>query len=343
MASESESLAGFDLSLLLEMHERMLRIRVFEEKAQALNGAGELPGGVHLSIGEEATCVGACLSMRPGDYMTGNHRSHGHPLAMGTDFNPLLAELYGKATGLCKGKGGSMHLADFSRGSLGESGIVGAAVPLAVGAGLSAQVRGTDQVCLAFFGDGAANEGIIHESINLAGAWKLGVVFVCENNFYSVDTRTSDVTSAPSLAGLAAGYGIPAEMVDGQDVIAVYSAVRNAVEHAAAGNGPSYIECQTFRYTQHQSSLVHLPRYGWNDELEDWMTRDPIELFEARLLSEGLVTGDELDATRARLVEEVEQAQRFAMDSPYPLPEEALTDNYGPDIVFGTDAEAVHA
>jgi pyruvate dehydrogenase E1 component alpha subunit len=325
------------------MHERMVRIRVFEERANALNDVGEMPGGVHLSIGEEATIVGGCIAMRPGDYMTGNHRSHGHPLAMGTELKPLMAELFGKATGLCKGKGGSMHLADFSRGSLGESGIVGAAIPLAVGAGLSAQVRGTDQVCIAFFGDGAANEGIIHESINLAGAWKLGVVFLCENNFYSVDTRTSDVTSAPSIAGLAVGYGIPGKLVDGQDVLAVYAAVQEAVAHAAAGNGPSLIECQTFRYTQHVSGLKHLPRYGWNDELADWKARDPIELFEARLLDEGQATREELDATRARLVEEVEQAVQFAKDSPLPLPEEAFTDNYGPDITLSTGTETVHA
>jgi pyruvate dehydrogenase E1 component alpha subunit len=325
------------------MHERMVRIRVFEERADILNDAGEIPGGVHLSIGEEATIVGACIAMRPGDYMTGNHRSHGHPLAVGTELKPLMAELLGKATGLCKGKGGSMHLADFSRGSLGESGIVGAAIPLAVGAGLSAQVRGTDQVCIAFFGDGAANEGILHESINLAGAWKLGVVFLCENNFYSVDTRTSDVRSAPTIAGYAVGYGIPGKLVDGQDVLAVYAAVQEAVAHAAAGNGPSLIECQTFRYTQHQSSLKHLPRYGWDDELADWMARDPIELFEARLLDEGHATREELDATRARLVEEVEQAVQFAKDSPFPLPEEAFTDNYGPDITLSTGSDAVHA
>src|SRR5579859_6910754 len=206
--------------LLLEMYTRMVRIRVFEEKCGALAAAGELPSVVHLSIGQEATCVGACMAMRPGDYMTGNHRSHGHPLAAGSEFGLLMAEIYGKATGLCKGKGGSMHLADFSRGSLGESGIVGAALPIAVGAALSAQVRGTDQVCIAFFGDGGANEGIFHESMNLAGAWKLGVIFVCENNFYSVNTHTSEVTSAPSIAGLAGGYGVPGKVVDGQDVVA---------------------------------------------------------------------------------------------------------------------------
>src|SRR5215469_5377253 len=203
MAVALESDQALARDVLMDMYTRMVRIRVFEERCGELAAAAQFPSVVHLSIGEEATYVGAMMAMQPGDYMTGNHRSHGHPLALGTDLKLLMAELYGKATGLCKGKGGSMHLADFSRGSLGESGIVGAAIPLAVGAGLSAQVRGTDQVCIAFFGDGATNEGIFHESVNLAGAWKLGVVFLCENNFYSVDTHTRDVMSAPSIAGYA--------------------------------------------------------------------------------------------------------------------------------------------
>jgi pyruvate dehydrogenase E1 component alpha subunit len=258
---------------------------------------------------------------------------------MGTDLKLLMAELYGKATGLCKGKGGSMHLADFSRGSLGESGIVGAAIPIAVGAALSAQVRGTDQVSLAFFGDGATNEGIFHESVNLAGAWKLPVVFLCENNFYSVDTRTADVTSAPSIAGYSKGYGIPGKMVDGQDVLAVYNAVQEAMAWARAGNGPSLIESQTFRYRQHALGMV-IPNYSWNDQLESWMARDPIKTFGAKLIGEGTATQDELSTIEAQLAEEVEEAIRFGKESPFPSPEEAYTENYGPDLVFDDETAA---
>jgi pyruvate dehydrogenase E1 component alpha subunit len=311
------------------MYTRMVRIRTFEEKCAELAAAGQFPGVVHLSIGEEATVVGAIIAMRPGDYMTGNHRSHGHPLAMGTDLKLLMAELYGKATGLCKGKGGSMHLADFARGSLGESGIVAAALPIAVGSAYSAKVRGTDQVCLAFFGDGAANEGIFHESVNLAGAWKLGVVFICENNFYSVDTRTSDHT-AGGIAAKGPGYGIPGKVVDGQDVLAVYDAVQEAVAWARAGNGPSLIEAQTFRYTQHALGLVLKP-YGWNADLESWKARDPIKMLGAKLLADGHATQAEFDTIRTGLVEEVEAAAKFGKESPYPDPQERFTDNYGPD------------
>jgi pyruvate dehydrogenase E1 component alpha subunit len=325
--------------VLIDMYTRMVRIRVFEERCGELAAAAQFPGGVHLSIGEEATYVGAVMPMRPGDYMTGNHRSHGHPLAMGTDLKLLMAELYGKSTGLCKGKGGSLHLADFSRGSLGESGIVGAAIPVAIGAGLSAQVRGSDQVCIAFFGDGAVNEGIFHESVNLAGAWKLPVVFLCENNFFSVNTRTADVTSGPSIAGLAAGYGIPGKMVDGQDVLAVYNGVQEAFDWARAGKGPSLIESQTFRYRQHSLGMV-LERYGWDEELESWMARDPIKLFAAKLLAEGQATQAEFDAIKAKLIDEVDAAVQFAKDSPAPEPEEAFTDNYGPSTTFTTGIEA---
>jgi len=340
MSVTSDSALVLSPDLLFGMHERMVRIRVFEERVHALAGAGEIPGQVHLGIGEEATYVGACMTMRPGDYQTGTHRSHGHALALGSEVDPLMAELYGKSTGICKGKGGSFHLADFSRGSLGETGIVGSSIPIAVGAALSAQVRGTDQVCLAFLGDGAVNEGIFHESVNLAGTWSLGVVFIIENNSYAVNTRTSDVTSGPNFAGLAAGYGIPGELVDGQDVLAVYEAVHASVARAARGDGPSIVECQTYRYTEHSGGLKHLPSYGWDQDLEAWKARDPIGILEARLLSEGHASREELDSTRARLVHEVDQAVEFAKRSPYPSPDEAYTENYGPDRVFGVGKTA---
>jgi pyruvate dehydrogenase E1 component alpha subunit len=313
----------------MEMYTRMVRIRLFDEKAGELAAKGAIPGSVHLSIGEEATCVGACLALDAGDYMTGNHRSHGHPIAKGSDIKLLMAELFGKVTGVCKGKGGSMHLADFAIGSLGESGIVGSALPVAVGAALSAQVRGSDQVCIAFFGDGGINEGIFHESVNLAGAWKLGVIFLCENNLYSVDTLTSAQTAGPGIANRAVAYGIPGTVVDGQDVLAVYAAVREAAARARDGQGPSLIEAQTYRFREHAQGM-RIKRYRTEDEEERWMSRDPVQLFAAKLLADGDATPEELEATRARVSAEVEEAVEFGRSSPLPPLEDALADNYAP-------------
>src|SRR5687768_8476628 len=207
---------------LHEMLRRMLRIRLFEERASMLIKESKLPGVLHNCIGQEAEIVGACMALRDDDYMTGNHRSHGHPIGKGVALAPLMAELFGKTTGVCRGKGGSMHLAAFSAGSLGESGIVGSLMPVAVGAGLSARLRGTDQVCLCFFGDGAANCGPFHESLNLAAIWKLPVVFLCENNGYALLTPQARTTSVAHIAQRAAAYDIPGVIVDGQDVLAVH-------------------------------------------------------------------------------------------------------------------------
>jgi pyruvate dehydrogenase E1 component alpha subunit len=311
------------------MYTRMLRIRLFDERAGELAAAGAFPGSVHLSIGEEATCVGACLAMRPGDYMTGNHRSHGHPIANGSDIKLLMAELFGKATGVCKGKGGSMHLADFAIGSLGESGIVASALPVAVGSALSAQVRGSGQVCIAFFGDGGINEGVFHEAVNLAGAWKLGVVFLCENNYYSVDTLTSTQTAGSGIANRASAYGIPGKVVDGQDVLAVYAVVKEAVARAGSGQGPSLIEAQTYRYREHAQGM-RIKKYRSDEEEQRWLARDPIQLFAAKLLADEHATVEELDAVRARLTAEVANAVEFGKSSPFPSVEEALLDNYAP-------------
>ena len=222
---------------LLELHYRMLRIRRFEEAAIKLQKRGELTGAIHASIGQEATIVGSCAALAADDYMAGTHRSHGHPIAKGAELTPLMAELLGRATGICGGKGGSMHLADFSVGSVGESSIVGGGIPIATGAAWSAQVRKTNQVSLCFFGDGAANQGTFHESLNMAGVWNLPVVYVCENNQYAATTPVERVTSVHSIASRAAGYGMPGVVVDGQDVLAVYEVVSIAVERARAGDG----------------------------------------------------------------------------------------------------------
>lgn len=325
-------LAGEEGRLLaLEMMRRMQRVRLFEEATIALFHAGELPAMVHLSIGQEAAVVGACLATETSDYMTGNHRSHGHPIAKGANLDALMAELLGKATGVCGGKGGSMHLADFSVGSLGESGIVGSAIPVATGAGLAAQVRGTDQVSLCFFGDGAASEGVLHESMNMASIWKLPVIYFCENNGYAVNVTAEESLSVPDVATRAAGYSMPGTVVDGQDVLAVYLATRDAVRRARAGDGPSLVEAKTYRFHEHAYGLVVSRPYRDQSVVDNWFdTVDPVTLFHDRLLAWQVVTEDELMALHASVKSEVDEAVEFARRSPFPPPEAAYTDVYAP-------------
>src|SRR5580658_6155329 len=235
-----------------EAYRRMMRIRKFEEEGVRLFTAGRIPGAYHPSIGEEATIVGACLALRIDDAMTGTHRSHGHPIGKGADLKALMAELMGKETGICKGRGGSMHLADNSVGIIGESAIVGGGIPLATGVGLSAKVRKTDQVCLCFFGDGAVNQGTFHESLNMASLWKLPVIYFCENNGYAITTSVAMSHAQPSIAKRAAGYGLLGVEVDGQQVSAVYDATSAAVARARSGHGPTLIEAKTYRFDEHQ-------------------------------------------------------------------------------------------
>src|SRR5580658_3224070 len=239
-------------SLQREAYRRMMRIRKFEEEGVRLFTAGRIPGAFHASIGQEATIVGACMALRDDDAMTGTHRSHGHPIGKGADLRALMAELMGRGTGICKGRGGSMHLADNSVGIIGESAIVGGGIPLATGCGLSAKVRGTDQVCLCFFGDGAVNQGTFHESLNMASLWKLPVIFLCENNGYAITTSLASSHGQPDIALRASGYGMCGLTVDGQQVSAVYDATSAAVARARSGHGPTLIEAKTYRFDEHQ-------------------------------------------------------------------------------------------
>lgn len=318
---------------MMEMYRRMLRVRLFDERAAKLVKRGELPGSVHTSIGQEGEVVGACMALRADDYMTGNHRSHGHPIGKGAPLDALMAELMGKATGVCKGKGGSMHLADFAVGSLGESGIVGGAIPVATGAGLSARVLGTDRVCLCFFGDGAANQGGLHESLNLASIWRLPVVYLCENNQYASTTRSREVTSVSRIATRAAGYGIPGVTVeDGQEVLAVHEAVGQAVARARAGEGPSLVEVMTYRYHEHSEGLVHAGQYRPEEEMRDWLARDPIVLFRAVLKERGIADDNTAVAVQKEVEDEVERAVAFAEQSPFPEPDAAFEDLYSDPI-----------
>lgn len=309
-----------------QIYRQMVTIRVFEETAASLMDQGKLVGEVHCYAGQEASGVGVCAALRPDDYITSTHRGHGHVIAKGADVKLMMAELFGRRTGLCKGKGGSMHVADVSLGILGANGIVAGGIPIATGAALSAQVQGTGQVAVCFFGDGASNEGAFHESLNLASVWKLPVIFVCENNKYHEFSASAPAT-AGTIHGRAAAYDIPGIHVDGQDVLAVREAAVEAVARARSGVGPTLIETDTYRYYGHfigEESLF--PPYRSQEEIEEWKRRDPIALFRTSLVQQGLASESELDAVDDEVKAAIEEAVAFAEASPWPKPEEALED-----------------
>jgi TPP-dependent pyruvate/acetoin dehydrogenase alpha subunit len=313
----------------LEAYRRMLRIRRFEEEGSRLFKMGAIPGAYHASIGQEGAIVGACMALRNDDAMTGTHRSHGHPIGKGADLNALMAELMGKQTGVCKGRGGSMHLADGSVGIIGESAIVGGGIPLATGCGLSAKVRRTDQVALCFFGDGAVNQGTFHESLNMASLWKLGVIYFCENNGYAITTSLASSHGQPSIAKRAHGYGMPGILVDGQDVREVYRVTSAAVGRARRGEGPTLIEASTYRFDEHEIGLV-IPGapYRSEEEVQSAMaSRDPISLFRQVLLEGGLARAD-LQAMETEVLEAVKCAISFGVASPLPDPAGLYDDLY---------------
>jgi acetoin:2,6-dichlorophenolindophenol oxidoreductase subunit alpha len=313
---------------LLELQRRMLRIRYFDERASKMVKRGEIPGTVHTSIGQEAQVVGACMALGEGDYMTGNHRSHGHPIGKGAKLGPLMAELVGKAWGVCEGKGGSMHLADFKVGSLGESGIVGSSIPIATGAALSSKVLDNKRVSLAFFGDGAANQGCLYEAMNLASVWKLPIIFLCENNQYALSTPQYTVT-AGQIAQRATGFGMTGVRVeDGQSVLTVYNAVKVAVDRARNGDGPTLIEVVTYRFNEHSEGLRLAVDYRPADEKAAWLARDPIKLFRAHLIDKGIADVASLDALEVEIMAEVDASVQFANDSPFPEAHVAFKDVY---------------
>jgi len=311
---------------LLEIYRRMLEIRFFEEKVFELYGQNLVPGTIHLYAGEEAVAVGVCANLRKDDYITSTHRGHGHCIAKGARLDKTMAEILGRKTGYCKGKGGSMHIADFSVGMLGATAVVGAGIPIATGAGLSAKMRGTDQVAACFFGDGASNQGTFHEGINLAAIWRLPVVFVCENNLYAMGTRQSRVMLTENVADRAAAYGIPSVVADGNDVLAVYEAAHLAVERARKSEGPTLIECKTYRLRGH--SRFDPAAYRPKEEVETWLKKDPIARFQTKLFEIGALTEAEAKKIVDEVTKEVDEATRFAVESPFPEPEEALGDVY---------------
>jgi len=319
----------------LETYRRMLRIRRFEQEGTRLYKEGYIPGAYHASIGQEAAIVGACMALRDDDYITGTHRSHGHPIGKGAKLDCLMAELMGKVTGICKGRGGSMHLADSSVGILGESAIVGGGIPLAAGAALSARARGTDQVALTFFGDGAANQGTFHETLNMAAVWKLAVIFFCENNRYAVTTSVAVSHGQPDIAKRAGGYAIPGVIVDGQDVTAVYEATYAAVERARRGEGPTLIEAKTYRFDEHQVGLSILGKpYRLGSEVQDYVQhRDPVSLFKRVLLEHGCAQA-ELHSIEQEVDETVARAIEFAQRSPLPDPADVYQYMYSNPIRY---------
>ncbi|GAC1646167.1 MAG: acetoin:2,6-dichlorophenolindophenol oxidoreductase subunit alpha [Ktedonobacteraceae bacterium] len=311
---------------LLHMYETMVTIREFETRVKEEFARGLIPGFVHLYAGEEAIATGICGHLKEGDTITSTHRGHGHCIAKGCDVNGMMAEIFGKATGLCKGKGGSMHIADVSKGMLGANGIVGGGPPLACGAALTAKTLETDHVCICFFGDGAAQEGTFHESLNLAAIWKLPVVFVAENNGFAESTPISYHSAIENIGDRAAGYGIPGASVDGMDVFAVYEAAGEAINRARRGQGPSLLECKTYRFHGHFEGDQQTYK---TDLLQASMVaRDPILHFRTVVTQQELIKADELDDLDARVKQRIERAVEFANSSPYPELSEVDTDVY---------------
>ncbi|MBM4049567.1 MAG: thiamine pyrophosphate-dependent dehydrogenase E1 component subunit alpha [Planctomycetes bacterium] len=297
----------------------MYRIRLFEERAKRMYKQhlldGNFLGALHSYIGEEAIAVGVCACLRKDDYVFSTHRGHGHFIAKGGDVKRMLAELQGKATGCSRGRGGSMHLFDPEIGFLGGNGIVGGGIPLALGSAYSAWYRGSDQVTVCFFGDGAASQGTFHEALNLAGLWKLPVVFVCENNCYAVTTGVGETISIANVADRAAGYGLPGKVVDGNDLLAVHEAANAAVARARSGDGASLLECKTYRVDPH---CMVLPETRATDELAGWKQKDPIARFEKWLEGQGAGTPADFARVRDEASRDVDEAERFAAQSPYP-------------------------
>jgi pyruvate dehydrogenase E1 component alpha subunit len=319
-----------DLSpdVLLDIHRRMVRIRVFETEAGELMEQNRVPGALHLYVGQEAVAAGVCACLRDSDQITSTHRGHGHLVAKGGEFAPMYAELFGRSTGYCKGKGGSMHISDLSIGMLGANGIVGGGPPIAVGAAFSDKYRGTDNVAVTFFGDGASNEGSVHEAANMASLYKLPCVFVCENNGYGEFTAQRDHQAIVDVADRAAGWGMPGVVVDGMDAIAIYEVASQAVARARRGEGPTLVEAKTYRFYDHVGVKGMRVPYRTQQEVDEARLRDPIPALEGRLVQAGVATAEQLAAVWDDTKGEVADAIRFAEESPLPDPDELLTDVY---------------
>jgi pyruvate dehydrogenase E1 component alpha subunit len=312
--------------MLLGMYRTMLRIRLFEERVDELMMKGLIHGTTHLYVGMEAVATGVCSALQPRDCITSNHRGHGHCIAKGADLKRMMAELLGKATGYCKGKGGSMHIADLDQGNLGATGIVGSGIPLATGAALAIAMRKEERVVACFFGDGAANNGAFHESLNLAAIWKLPVIYICENNQYAMSGSAREMFSIPRIADRGSAYGIPGTTVDGNDVLAVHAAATEAAGRARDGQGPSLLTCETYRWKGHSRSDAN--RYRTKEEIAAWQARCPIRRLRQHLEAAGALDTQAAADIEQRVRSEIEEAVRFAESSPSPSLEDAEADLY---------------
>jgi pyruvate dehydrogenase E1 component alpha subunit len=315
------AISAYSAEQLTEALRKMYLIRRFEEGAEDSYMRGLIHGTMHLSIGQEASAVGACMALSDTDKITSTHRGHGHCIAKGADLGKMFAEFFGKETGYCRGRGGSMHIADVAKGNLGANGIVGGGLPIAVGAALSAKRLGTGAVTVCFFGDGANNEGAFHEALNMAAVWKLPVVFVCENNKYGMSTSTERSTAVKNIAERAAAYNMPGETVDGNDFSEVARAVDAAVLHARNGKGPSLVENVTYRWRGHSKSDRN--RYRTKEEIAEWQSKDPIRRMADLLIDHGILDKEALSALERDAVKTIEAAIAFAKDSPSPDATEA--------------------
>jgi TPP-dependent pyruvate/acetoin dehydrogenase alpha subunit len=304
----------------------MQTIRRFEERASADYLAGKIYGVVHCYIGEEAVAVGVCAALNRDDQIISTHRGHGHCIAKGADLDRMMAELYGRETGYCKGKGGSMHIADFGVGMLGANGIVAGGISIVTGAGLAAQMEGKQRVAVSFFGDGASNAGPFHESLNIAASWKLPMIYVCENNLYAAQTSAAATHAMKDVASRAAGYGIPGVIVDGNDILAVYEAASTAIERARAGDGPTLIECKTYRWRAH-TERPGQPDYRPKEEIEAWKKSDPIQRLVNHLKGQqGQFSDDEWKKMDEEVLASIERSVAFSEASAFPKPQAALED-----------------
>ncbi len=319
---------ALDTAQLAEMLRAMILIREFDELAIKLRVAGKIYGAVHPYVGQEAVAVGVCSNLAVTDRVTSTHRGHGHCIAKGADIRRMMAELFGRVDGYCKGRGGSMHIADFAVGMLGANGIVGGGLPIACGAALAAQLEGKGDVTVCFFGDGAAAEGEFHEALNIASVWKLPIVFVCENNQYAANNAVSVQHPRVEIAAHAGAYDMPGVVADGNDVLEVRAATAEAVARARRGDGPSLLECKTYRWHFHAMRATPPPETRSADEIASWKARDPIARLEQHVLAGGAVTAAEIAAIRARVAADLDAAVAFAEASPFPDPKDLLVDMF---------------
>ena len=311
---------------LLSIYEKMYTIRKFEESIVKYYAQGQIPGFVHLYIGEEAISSGVCAALNKDDYITSTHRGHGHLIAKGGDINKMMAELFAKSTGYCKGKGGSMHISDFNLGIMGSNGIVGAGFSIAAGVGVAAKMRDEGQVCVCFFGDGATNRGTFHESANMASVFKLPIIYVCENNYYGISACVRDIMHISDIAVRASSYGMPGIKIDGNNAIEVYNTAKSAIELARSGGGPTLIEAVTWRHRGHWEGDPN--NYRDARECEEWLTKDPIPRLAEYMVSEGIATKDEVKNIENNVISSIENAVDFAKKSPFPELKDLYTDVY---------------